>query len=65
MKAYSIRGVGRIKKKYRILVNGCDDSTIIEKELTEDELKTIQSIALEVTKTSEYMCMPTMEVEEL
>ena len=54
-----------MKKKYRILVHGCDDSTIIEKELTEDELKTIQLVAKEVTETSEYVCMPTMEVEEL
>ena len=54
-----------MKKKYRILVHGCDDSTIIEKELTEDELKTIQSIASEVTESSEYVCMPTMEVEEM
>ena len=54
-----------MKKKYRILVHGCDDSTIIEKELTEDELKTIQLVAKEVTETSEYECMPTMEVEEL
>ena len=54
-----------MKKKYRILVHGCDDSTIIEKELTEDELKTIQSIASEVTESSEYECMPTMEVKEL
>ena len=59
------RGVGRLKKKYRISVHGCDDSTIIEKELTEDELKTIQSIASEVTDSSEYVCMPTMEVKEL
>lgn len=54
-----------MKKKYRILVHGCDDSTIIEKELTEDELKTIQSVAAEVTESSEYACMPTMKVEEL
>ena len=54
-----------MKKKYRIGVYGCDDSTIIEKELTEDELKTIQSVAREVTDTSDYGCMPTMEVEEL
>ena len=54
-----------MKKKYRISVHGCDDSTIIEKELTEDELKIIQSVAKEVTETSEYGCMPTMEVEEL
>ena len=54
-----------MKKKYRISVHGCDDSTIIEKELTEDELKIIQSVASEVTETSEYGCMPIMEVEEL
>ena len=54
-----------MKKKYRISVHGCDDSTIIEKELTEDELKTIQSVAKEVTETSEYKCMPIMEAEEM
>lgn len=54
-----------MKKKYRISVHGCDDSTIIEKELTEDELKTIESVAAEVTEASRYGCMPTMEVEEL
>lgn len=54
-----------MKKKYRISVHGCDDSTIIERELTEDELKIIQSVAFEVTETSEYMCMPIMEVEEV
>ena len=58
-------GDANMKKKYRISVHGCDDSTIIEKELTEDELKTIQSVAAEVTETSEYGCMPTMEVKEL
>jgi hypothetical protein len=54
-----------MKKKYRISVHGCDDSTIIEKELTEDELKIIKSVAKEVTETSEYGCMPIMIVEEL
>ena len=54
-----------MKKKYRILVHGCDDSTIIEKELTEDELDLIQSVAQDVTETSEYICMPIKEVEGL
>ena len=54
-----------MKKKYRISVHGCDDSTIIEKELTEDELNVIQSVASEVTEASQYGCMPTMSVEEL
>lgn len=52
-----------MKKKYRISVHGCDDSTFIEKELTEDELRLVQSIAKEVTDSSEYVCMPTMEIE--
>lgn len=54
-----------MKKKYRIGVLGCDDTTIIKKELTEDEFKTIQSVAKEVTDASEYRCMPIMAVEEL
>ena len=54
-----------MKKKYRISVHGCDDSTIIEKELTEDELKIIKSVAMEVTETSEDRCMPIMIIEEL
>ena len=49
-----------MEKKYRIAVYGCDDSTIIEKELTEEELKVFQSVAEEVTEASEYDCMPTM-----
>lgn len=60
-------GGGGMKKnkKYRILVHGCHESTIIEKELTEDELKIIRSVAAEITKTSENECMPIMEVEEM
>ena len=52
-----------MEKKYRIAVYGCDDSMIIKKELTEEELKVIQSVAKEVTEASEYDCMPTMEIE--
>lgn len=54
-----------MKKKYRIFVHGRGNITIIEKELTEDELKLIQSVASEVTDSSEYVCMPTMRIEEL
>lgn len=54
-----------MKRKYRISVHGCDDSTIIIKELTEQELKIIREVAREVTKTSTYICMPTMVIEEL
>ena len=54
-----------MKKKYRISVHGCDDSTTIVKELTEQEFKLIKSVADEVTETSEYLCMPRMVIEEL
>lgn len=54
-----------MKKKYKISVHGCDDSTTIVKELTEKELKLIQSVADEVSEASEYQCMPTMEIKEL
>lgn len=54
-----------MKKKYRISVHGCDDTTIIEMELTEQEFKLIRTVAIEVTKASTYICMPTMVIEEL
>ena len=54
-----------MKKKYRISVHGCDDSTIIEKELTQQEFKIIQEVAREVTKASTYGCKPIMVIEEL
>lgn len=54
-----------MKKKYRISVHGCDDSTVIEKELTQQEFKIIKEVAQEVTKVSHYICMPTMVIEEI
>lgn len=54
-----------MKTKYRILVEGCDDDTIIEKYLTIDEFKLIQSVANEITESSQYQCMPRMYIKEL
>jgi hypothetical protein len=53
-----------MKKKYIILVEGCDDETIIEKDLTIDEFKLIQSVAKEITEASKYICMPRMYIKE-
>ncbi|MEM0173682.1 MAG: hypothetical protein QXI16_04155 [Sulfolobaceae archaeon] len=53
-----------MKKKYKIIVDGCDDETIIIKELTEEEFKLIKSVADEITDTSESQCMPRMEIKE-
>lgn len=55
----------KMKKKYIISVIGCDDETIIEKDLTMSEFELIQSVAKEITEKSEYICMPIMEIKEL
>ena len=52
------------KKKYRIGVHGCDDSTIFEMELTDREAELIGTVCKKCTQTSEYGCMPTMDIEE-
>lgn len=51
-------------KKYQIAVDGCDDSTIIQEELTEQELLLLRRIAKKVNATSEYACMPTIKIKE-
>lgn len=51
------------KKLYYITVSGCDDKTMITKELTEEECKLVKEIADEITETSEYRCMPRMRIE--
>ena len=53
------------KRKCRITVYGCDDMTSIEIELSYDEYQIIQIVADLITEASEYMCMPTMEVEKI
>lgn len=51
-------------KTYTIAVHGCDDSTFIEKELTDEEAQIIQEVANAITEASFYGCMPTMTIEE-
>jgi hypothetical protein len=46
--------------KYRIKVSGCDDSTYINRDLTEQEYAFLVSIAADITEASTYGCMPTM-----
>ena len=53
-----------MRKKYIILVEGCDDDTIIEKDLTLAEFKLIQSVSNEITEASQYQCMPRMYIKE-
>ena len=52
-------------KTYKISVDGCDDSTEIEMELTGAEWALVKWIAQKITEASTYGCMPTMEIEEV
>ena len=52
-----------MRKLYEISVYGCDDTTTIQCELTDKELELVEKIAIAITDTSTYQCMPTMGVE--
>lgn len=54
-----------MKKLYLVSVDGCDDSTTIEQELTFEEYDFLNMIAEKITIASEYGCMPTMEIKEV
>lgn len=51
--------------KYKITLNGCDDSTTIEMELTAVEMELVNRICVAVENESEYGCQPTMAIEEV
>ena len=48
---------------YKIYVNGCDDRTEFNMELTDDEAKTVQRLIDLCCKTSTYGCQPTKYME--
>ena len=50
--------------KYLITVDGCDDTTSFELDLTPEELVVAQRIADKCTETSTYGCMPRMTVTQ-
>lgn len=53
-------------KIYSITVHGCDDSTTVYRKINNpEELKLITELAQQITETSHYGCMPTMEIEEI
>lgn len=47
---------------YRIVVAGCDDSTTIRKELTEEQAQFLGQVAEEITNESSSGCEPRMSV---
>lgn len=51
------------KKTYIITLEGCDDETVFEMNLTEEEAILLQNVAAKANETSTYGCMPTMYVQ--
>jgi hypothetical protein len=51
--------------KYQISVDGCDDSTVVEIELTKEEKEFMDKFIKLVNKTSTYGCMPTMSIKNI
>lgn len=52
-------------QKIRVTVDGCDDCTMVEIEVSLIELAIIETLAQKITETSIYACMPRMTVEKL
>lgn len=50
------------KEKCFVRLQGCDDSTLIDLELANDEIKLLEKIAIKSYEISTYACMPVMEV---
>lgn len=50
---------------YKIELRGCDDTTSFMKEMTDEELSFLVTIACDANKTSTYSCMPTMHIYEM
>lgn len=51
--------------KYLIECCGCDDSTQITMDLTDKQLAFVKYLTGQITLTSTYGCMPTMNVRQL
>lgn len=47
-----------------IRVAGCDDSTQVEGEFTEEESALLRRVAQAVNATADYGCQPSMQVED-
>lgn len=53
-----------MSKKYEISLVGCDDETVFDMELTEEEFNLLTRVSKLSKETSEYRCMPIMLIEE-
>lgn len=48
--------------KYTIKLEGCDDDTIFDMELTLEEYELVERISARSLEVSEYCCMPRLYV---
>ncbi len=51
------------RRKYRIDIHGCDDSTCFDFDLTYEEYQTLLEICEKSKEVSTYGCMPTIDVK--
>ena len=54
-----------IKKTYEIVLDGCDDSTKFEMELTNEEFELLEKVSAKSNEASKYCCMPRMYLYEV
>lgn len=50
------------KKLYQITLNGCDDDTVFEMDLTEEEYALLKRVSDKANETSTYQCEPRMYI---
>ena len=51
------------KKTYIITLEGCDDKTVFEMDLTEEEAILLEFVAAKANERSTYDCIPRMYVQ--
>lgn len=49
----------------RVALHGCDDSTYIDIEVTQDERAFLDRLAALSEEASSYNCQPTLEIKEV
>lgn len=54
-----------MKRKIKFWLHGCDDSTPIIMDVTDDEYKFLEKIVQLSMESSTYGCMPVAEIEEI
>lgn len=61
-----MKNLNMVKKdRYTITLEGCDDATIFEMLLTDEEYNLLKKVSEKANETSEYGCMPRMYIDEV